>query len=94
MVGVHYTNKYDEKQKGCVMVSYPGEGGYVYTNLNPYESNRVYPCFDQPDLKAKYNLSVIYPRQWSRAISNEPELLQKEFSKEGYRQYSKHHSEA
>jgi aminopeptidase N len=38
---------------------------YVYSYLWPYYANRVFPCFDQPDLKARYELSVRAPEDWT-----------------------------
>ncbi len=38
---------------------------YVYSNLEPYAANRVFPCFDQPDLKARYTVTARAPKQWS-----------------------------
>ncbi|MEZ4871536.1 MAG: hypothetical protein R2827_04660 [Bdellovibrionales bacterium] len=34
---------------------------YVYTDLQPFDANQVFPCFDQPDLKATYQMSVSAP---------------------------------
>ncbi len=45
---------------------------YVYTNLEPYNANQVFPCFDQPDIKATYTVTVKAPKDW-KVISNEKE---------------------
>ncbi len=37
---------------------------YTYSNFEPYNANRMFPCFDQPDLKASYELSVEVPADW------------------------------
>src|SRR5215510_14010587 len=42
---------------------------YVYTLLVPSDANLLFPCFDQPDLKAKLSLSLTVPSTW-RAIAN------------------------
>jgi aminopeptidase N len=44
---------------------------YLYTLLVPDRARTVFPCFDQPDLKATYVLSLTVPRQWI-ALSNAP----------------------
>lgn len=36
-----------------------GEEQYIYTTFQPYFANRVFPCFDQPNLKAPMKLTVI-----------------------------------
>jgi aminopeptidase N len=38
---------------------------YLYTNFEPYDAHRLFPCFDQPDLKAVYALTVDAPADWS-----------------------------
>jgi aminopeptidase N len=42
---------------------------FLYTLLVPDRASTVFPCFDQPDLKAKFQLSLTIPAQWT-AISN------------------------
>ena len=37
---------------------------YVYSNLEPYDAHRIFPCFDQPDLKASFELTVETPDDW------------------------------
>lgn len=45
---------------------------YVYSHFEPYDANRAFPCFDQPDLKATYAVEVMAPGSWS-VISAVPE---------------------
>lgn len=42
---------------------------YVYTTTEPYFGNRVFPMFDQPNLKASYHLIACAPEDWT-VISN------------------------
>ena len=42
---------------------------YLYTLLVPDRARTVFPCFDQPDLKATFKLSLTLPPTWT-AISN------------------------
>ncbi|MBC7543009.1 MAG: aminopeptidase N [Candidatus Sericytochromatia bacterium] len=37
---------------------------YLYTDFEPDGAHRVFPCFDQPDLKAAYKLTVSAPVNW------------------------------
>jgi aminopeptidase N len=32
--------------------------------MEPYSAHKVFPCFDQPDLKAPLSLSMIMPKGW------------------------------
>ena len=42
---------------------------YLYTLLVPSDANQLFPCFDQPDLKARVTLTLTTPREW-RAVAN------------------------
>ena len=51
-VGLHqYTDPSDKKE-------------YLYTQFEPYDCNRLFPVFDQPNLKAVLDLKVIAPKEW------------------------------
>ena len=47
----HYTDPSDKKE-------------YLYTQFEPYDCNRLFPVFDQPNLKAILDLKVIAPKEW------------------------------
>jgi len=38
---------------------------YVYSLFVPSDASTAFPVFDQPDLKARFSLTVIAPRMWS-----------------------------
>ncbi len=42
---------------------------YLYTLLVPADASTLFPCFDQPDLKARFTLELDLPHHW-KAISN------------------------
>src|SRR5207245_6492279 len=44
---------------------------YVYTLFVPSDASTAFPCFDQPDLKARFRLELVLPRAWT-AIGNAP----------------------
>src|SRR5205809_634658 len=44
---------------------------YVYTLFVPSEASSAFPCFDQPDLKARFSLELVVPRAWT-AVGNAP----------------------
>lgn len=44
-------------------------GDFVYTLLVPDRARTLFPCFDQPDLKASYTLTLGIPHNWV-AVSN------------------------
>ena len=39
---------------------------YLYTLLVPADANQLFPCFDQPDLKARLTLALTVPRELAR----------------------------
>jgi len=41
----------------------------MYTLLVPERARTLFPCFDQPDLKARYTLSMTLPKGW-KAVSS------------------------
>ncbi len=45
--------------------------GFMYTLLVPDRASTAFPCFDQPDIKATYRLSLDIPDGWT-AVSNGP----------------------
>ena len=44
---------------------------YVYSHLQPAYASHVFACFDQPDLKAPFSLTVTTPPGWT-VLSNGP----------------------
>jgi aminopeptidase N len=48
----------------------PADGReYYYTLVVPADAHRLYPCFDQPDLRARFQVTLDVPAEWT-AISN------------------------
>src|SRR5687767_2226888 len=44
---------------------------FLYALFVPARARQAFPCFDQPDLKARYTLSLDIPETWE-ALSNAP----------------------
>jgi aminopeptidase N len=45
------------------------DADYLYTLFVPSDANALFPCFDQPDLKARLSLSLTVPAGWN-ALAN------------------------
>jgi aminopeptidase N len=45
------------------------KGVYLYSDLETFDAHRIYACFDQPDLKATFELTVTGQDDW-KVISN------------------------
>ena len=48
---------------------------YLYTLLVPDRARTLFPCFDQPNLKATFTLNVKVPKDWNVLASSHLELL-------------------
>ncbi|MCO5974195.1 aminopeptidase N [Actinoallomurus soli] len=46
---------------------------YLYTQFETCDAHRMYACFDQPDLKARFELSVTAPEHWQVITNNAPD---------------------
>ncbi|HXW54889.1 MAG TPA: M1 family aminopeptidase [Candidatus Cybelea sp.] len=44
---------------------------YIYTLFVPMDASMAFPCFDQPDIKGRFELSLTAPNDWT-VISNMP----------------------
>jgi aminopeptidase N len=44
---------------------------YIYTLFVPMDADMAFPCFDQPDIKARFHLDVNTPPGWT-VVSNTP----------------------
>ena len=54
----------------CNVYRDPSDGSeYCYTLVVPADAHRLYPCFDQPDIKARFDVSLRIDESWS-AIGN------------------------
>ncbi len=71
-VEVAYENEYDRGGDGFHHFVDPEDGAeYAYSNFEPFEAHRLFPCFDQPDLKGTFAVTVRAPEDWS-VIANSP----------------------
>jgi aminopeptidase N len=43
----------------------PDGSDYLYTLLVPADADQLFPCFDQPDLKARVTFALTTPRLWT-----------------------------
>ena len=64
-VHVVFAHPYSHSGQGLHRFVDPEDGLiYLHTHFEPYDANRLFPCFDQPDLKARYRVQVSAPDQW------------------------------
>ncbi|HTV16997.1 MAG TPA: M1 family aminopeptidase, partial [Acidobacteriaceae bacterium] len=46
---------------------------YLYTLFVPMDAEMAFPCFDQPDLKGRFTLTVTAPNAWNVIANTSPE---------------------
>lgn len=64
-LSVSFEHKYSKSGAGLHQFLDPDDKRrYLYTDLQPYDSNKVFPQFDQPDIKATYKMTVTAPKGW------------------------------
>ena len=65
-----YANDFDTGGTGLHRFVDPVDNReYFFSHFEPFWANRLFPCFDQPDLKASFSVTVDAPDDW-QIISN------------------------
>ena len=73
-----YRSKYQEKGKTKYLAT---------TQFEAADARRAFPCWDEPDAKATFNISVLAEKNYS-AISNMPEISKKKIGKKILHKFS------
>jgi aminopeptidase N len=60
------TTRYEDKNDGSE---------YVYSLFVPMDASMAFPCFDQPDLKARFTLNVTAPEDWTVIGNTRPQRM-------------------
>lgn len=69
-IKISYTHPYSATGNGLHRFKDPVDNRvYINSHFEPYYAHRMFPCFDQPDIKATYELTVEAPNDWT-VISN------------------------
>ena len=78
--------KFLRKGKNTILISFAAgnlslnrNDDFLYTLLVPDRARTVFPCFDQPDLKATFTLTLTIPVDWL-AVTNAPLPILRELS--------------
>ena len=51
---------------------------YMYTQFETADAKRVFACFDQPDIKATYDVELTTPAEWTVVTNNEVSVAEAE----------------
>ncbi len=66
VLSIDFRHPYSSDGAGLTRWRDPEDGRiYLFTDFEPYLANTLFPCFDQPDLKATYRITVEAPAAWS-----------------------------
>src|SRR5699024_11558710 len=55
---------------------------YRHSHLEPSDARRIFPCFEQPDLKARLHVKLSASADWA-ILSNQPEVSRQSIAAEG-----------
>ena len=83
---INFANRYYHDGKGPHSFIDVDGSQYLYTESEPYWGNRLLPMFDQPDLKAQFQLHAAAPAEWVviTSVENRYNITWKEFIDRGY----------
>ena len=77
VVTVHSTHLAGRGAAGLCRTVDPADGEvYAWTQFQPFDARRMLPCFDQPDLRAQFDVEVITPAHWTCVSNSRPAPMQ------------------
>jgi alanyl aminopeptidase len=65
-----FTNEYDRRAVGLYKMAQ--DDGYLFTQFEPIDARKAFPCFDEPGFKIPYQVTVEIPAGFD-AVSNTPD---------------------
>jgi len=77
IIKIQYSHNYSDNGSGLYRYTDPTDNKtYLYTHFEPYDANKLFPVFDQPNLRATYTLKVVAPKAWTVVSSvRESEII-------------------
>ncbi|KAL4510727.1 hypothetical protein ABPG72_004881 [Tetrahymena utriculariae] len=85
-IAIVFSNQYSNDGNGLHSFIDADQLQYIYSNNEPFYCNRIFPCFDQPDLKANLSVTIVAPKEWI-IVSNEFKIKESPYSKAEYKKY-------
>jgi alanyl aminopeptidase len=70
-LAIEFTNKYNRQAVGLYKMSTKDGEPYLFTQFEAIDARRAFPCWDEPDFKIPYTLTVSMPALYD-AVSNTP----------------------
>lgn len=82
-MSLKYLTPYNKNRVGLhTYIDSVDENQYLYTQFEAFHCHRVFPCFDQPSLKAKMTLTCTAPSDW-HVVSNGQETRHEDAREQG-----------
>src|SRR5437764_2289340 len=82
------TFAYQNVGAGLCRFKYPVyHKSYLHSQFETFDAHRMFPCFDQPDLKASFTFTVLAPSDWV-VVSNNPGQAQPVAGKENIKRWT------
>jgi puromycin-sensitive aminopeptidase len=72
-ITIRFQARLRDDLRGLYLVADKTGQPYAFTQFEPTDARRAFPCFDEPAFKARYDIAVIAPVGMT-AISNGPEI--------------------
>jgi alanyl aminopeptidase len=72
IISIDYAGKIDDSDTLGIFRQQEGKDWYVFTQFESLGARRAVPCFDEPDNKVKWHLTLDVPANLA-AVANEPE---------------------
>ncbi len=70
---INYEGHISRKSSAGIFQMKDGERWYVYSQFEPTDARRAFPCFDEPSFKVPWQLTLHVPQN-DMALANTPEL--------------------
>src|ERR1035441_6657035 len=68
-IHIVYQGKISEKSSAGIFQGLDGTQPYLFTQFETIDARRAFPCFDQPDFKTPWQITVHIPKEHA-AVSN------------------------
>jgi aminopeptidase N len=70
---IHFTANVAPAEKAITRFEDHDDGSeYIYTLFVPMDASMAFPCFDQPDLKGRFQLTMTAPAAWTVISNTDP----------------------
>ncbi|XP_052836414.1 aminopeptidase N isoform X4 [Drosophila gunungcola] len=77
LLSLDFISQVTDTLQGVYKTSYTNpdtrkEEWVISTQFSPIDARRAFPCFDRPDMKANFSVSIVRSNQYKMALSNMP----------------------